>query len=255
MKNSYPTEKESLTPQDILEILKDSHLQQCQYDPEADSEIDLTFESTIDEWRYACDLVSWKPLGKALNEWFGVSFSPTEWKNTLDPSEKRKLHDVCTLIAKQGRRYSIKPLKICGSISDEAGIFFTVRAALKQSGVETDKIKPSSSLQPVLRNHWGTFLDEIGKISPGTLPPVVIKETLFFPISIILISASLFIGLVNIYFANITTKNVAFLIGAFGIFSYFVNYLIGPKSVILGELTTFGDLCSAISNSRNKKMA
>jgi hypothetical protein len=48
MKNSVTARNESLTPEIILGILRDSHLQQCQYDPEAEPGISLTFESSIE---------------------------------------------------------------------------------------------------------------------------------------------------------------------------------------------------------------
>ena len=61
MKNSYNIETEPFSPELVLEVIKDSYFQQCQYDPEAEPDIDLTFESTVDDWRNACDLVKNKP--------------------------------------------------------------------------------------------------------------------------------------------------------------------------------------------------
>jgi hypothetical protein len=58
------------TPAYVLDVIRDQHRQQCGYDPMADSDAELTFETTIAEWRDACDLLDWRRLGRALDrEW------------------------------------------------------------------------------------------------------------------------------------------------------------------------------------------
>lgn len=39
------------TPEYVLDVIRDAHRQQCEYDPEATPEIELTFDSTVDDWR------------------------------------------------------------------------------------------------------------------------------------------------------------------------------------------------------------
>ena len=56
------------TPEFVLEVVRDSHRQQCAYDPEADPSAQLSFDTTVAQWRDACDLVGTKGLGVALDE-------------------------------------------------------------------------------------------------------------------------------------------------------------------------------------------
>ena len=59
-----------LTASEILEIIRDQHRQQCQFDPEADREAVIRPEMMGAEWRGACDLVGWQKLGRARNDYF-----------------------------------------------------------------------------------------------------------------------------------------------------------------------------------------
>ena len=55
------------TAEYVLDVIRDSHRQQSQIDAEADPDVDLTFETTVAEWRDACDLIGWQGLGQALD--------------------------------------------------------------------------------------------------------------------------------------------------------------------------------------------
>ena len=46
MRVDYPTVSEPATPEYVLEVLRDQHRQQCEYDPAAES-AELTLESTV----------------------------------------------------------------------------------------------------------------------------------------------------------------------------------------------------------------
>lgn len=58
----YPTIDEPATPDYVLAVLRDMHRQQCQHDPEADPSAVLSFDTTVTEWRAACDLLGWRQL-------------------------------------------------------------------------------------------------------------------------------------------------------------------------------------------------
>ena len=100
----YPTIDEPATPAYILAVIQDAHRQQCQYDPEADPEAVLTPETTVAEWRDACDLVGWRKLGLACNQEWGIEVSKNEWREILEPADRKRLSDVCRLIAEHARR-------------------------------------------------------------------------------------------------------------------------------------------------------
>src|SRR5580704_15951986 len=70
MNVDYPVQEMPATPEYILAVIKDVYRQQCQYDPETEKNALLTFDSTIQEWRDACDLLGWQKLARALNDWF-----------------------------------------------------------------------------------------------------------------------------------------------------------------------------------------
>jgi len=252
MKNSFGAPVVPLTPESVLEILRDFHRQQGFHDPEVDPDIDLTFESTIDDWREACDWLDWKPLGRAMNERFGVNYSDHQWHEVLEPSDKNTLREVCKLIARQGERYSIKPLKILGGSCPEAGVFIALRAALKNAGVPVETIKPSSLLEPILIKHWGLISDEVGKIAPGVMPPVNIEVTLFQRMMFWAALSSLPLGLFDLIFGPSVVTLFALLMGCSCCLLMEVASRMGPKSVSLENLETFGDLCSRISESTLK---
>jgi len=70
MNTRYPTIEEPATPEYVLAVLQDMHRQQCQYDSDAEPDVVLSFETSIAEWRDACDLLEWRGLGRAHNEVF-----------------------------------------------------------------------------------------------------------------------------------------------------------------------------------------
>jgi hypothetical protein len=51
MNDHYPTADEPATPEFVLAVIRDIHRQQCQYDPEAQPDMSLTFDSTVAEWQ------------------------------------------------------------------------------------------------------------------------------------------------------------------------------------------------------------
>jgi hypothetical protein len=45
------------TPDYVLAVIRDYHRQQCQFDREAEPDVELTFQTTIAEWRCSCILL------------------------------------------------------------------------------------------------------------------------------------------------------------------------------------------------------
>jgi hypothetical protein len=90
-----------LTPDEVLAILVDQHRLQSQVDPEAEQDAVLTFDSSIADWRFACDLVGWRGLARALNEEWGMSLSLREWREILEPHDKRTLRILCETISRK----------------------------------------------------------------------------------------------------------------------------------------------------------
>src|ERR1035441_723476 len=109
MNNNYPVQTLPATPEYILAVIKDSYRQQCQFDPEAERGVLLDFDSTIQGWREACDLLGWRKLAKAMNDWFKMDFSDDQWYAVLEPAKAKKLRGVCELLATKVTRIEIKP--------------------------------------------------------------------------------------------------------------------------------------------------
>ncbi len=159
---------QQLTPTDILNILIEQHRISSKLDFEADPDAILTFDSTINYWRNAGDLLPWKPLSEFLNECFGISITETKWEETLTPSRKRTLREVCKLIAENCKYQDIKPIKILGNECLSASVFLTLKKYLKRRNVDVSNMKPSSLIAPYLEKYYSEMLEQIGIISKGS---------------------------------------------------------------------------------------
>ncbi|WP_321532354.1 hypothetical protein [uncultured Desulfuromonas sp.] len=249
MKSTTAYSEESLTPEITLAILRDSYIQQCQYDPEAEPDMDLSFNSTIEDWRYACDLVAWKPLGRAMNEWFKVQYSDEQWHEVLEPAESKKLLGVCELISSTATRPSVIPLNIFGNRCLEAGAFVTLRAALASAGIPVDSLRPSTPLHPWVLEYWGGFSDVVGKIAPEVLPPVKIEEPRIQKFSYRLFAFGIITWLVSLFVAQEVVSLIAVTSMICGLVLILFTSRLGPQKVSFGKLETIGDVCRLISAS------
>lgn len=97
------------TVQRFLTVLRSQHRQQCRCDPEADPKMRLTLETTIAQWRTACDLMGWRQLATSLNEYWQTDIPLERWKSVLEPAEKRQLRDVCELLALEFGQHGAQP--------------------------------------------------------------------------------------------------------------------------------------------------
>lgn len=158
---------QKLSSTDILNIFIEQHRICSPLDIEADPTAVLNFESTINEWREANDLLPWRELSKYLNEAFGIFVSEEEWKATLNPSRSKTLKDVCELISKNCDYQDIKPVNIFGKNCLSASIFITLKKYLSRRNVDVSEIKPSTEIEPYLNKYYSEMLEQIGIISNG----------------------------------------------------------------------------------------
>ncbi len=165
-----------LTATDVLEIFRDMHRHDCSWDPEADPDIDLTFNSTIQEWRWACDLVGWKRLALAWNNYFKVEIPLSAWKAVLTPPKKRKLREVCDLIASHATVESVRVPALLGRECGPAGVLFAVRELLARDGADVENLRPSTLLSTYTKDHWGAIAGPISQLAPGRLPAIEISH-------------------------------------------------------------------------------
>ena len=248
MNTDYPIQEVPATPEYILAVIKDIHRQQCQFDPEAEKGIVLSFDSTIADWRKACDLLDWRRLAKSLNEWFRTDFSDEQWKAALKPAREKKLRDVCELLATKSKRTEIKPF---GNRCVNAGIFLTIRSFLKRAGAK-QQIKPSTPIAPFCRNYLGEFFDGITKLEPGALPLVKIHKPLY-DYSI----WALLLGLVVCGAGSFLNPFIVILGVCLTASAYLTIYIAAkarPTKVEFGSIQTFRDLTLIIAKARKERL-
>jgi hypothetical protein len=243
----YPSIDQPATPAYVLAVLRDMHRQQCQHDPEADSDAELSFDTTVAEWRDACDLIGWRELGRAYNQIWGIACRDHEWRAVLEPQRFRRLADVCQLIAGHAARPVIRPSRMLGSTCAPAGAFLTIRSLLHEAGAPAGEIAPSTLLAPYTRRFAETFLGPISRLAPGALPPVRIRTPVY--------DAAIW---------GILGATVCMIVGAcsgmhvltaFGVLSFALAYALTwyaalcrlPASVEFGELRTFRDLAIVVA--------
>jgi hypothetical protein len=152
---------EKYSTEEILNIFKEQHRLCSPLDCEADPWAEITAEMTIREWRWANDLLGWKELSKFLNKEFRIEIPENIWYETLEPSKKRKLNDVCVLIANHALKDNYLPKKLFGQPCLKASVFLTIKKNLENKGVNVSELSPSSSLTEYMDKYFSPVLEEI----------------------------------------------------------------------------------------------
>lgn len=158
---------QALTPIDILSIFIEQHRLCSPLDPEADPGAELSFLTTIDEWRDANDLLPWQPLSVCLNEGFQIAATEAEWKSVLTPSHIKTLKDVCELISSHVSRQNILPKKLFGQECLSAAVFLTLMKYLEQRKIDVTDIRPSTPIVPFLEKYGAEMITQTTIISNG----------------------------------------------------------------------------------------
>jgi hypothetical protein len=248
------TETVPASPDYVLEVLRDSHRHQCSYDPEADPSVELAFETSVAEWRNACDLVGTKKLAQALNEIWGLTIASSEWEAVLEPAKLRTVRDVCGLIASHAQQARVLSAGHFGASSRSAGAFLAIRSLLVRAGADPSAIRPSLPIAEVVRRFPQVFLGPISRLAPGRLPTVVIKTPAYnaalvtFGLAVIgLIGLSLarWFGFADLYPTVAAALAIVAALGYLG--TWIAARSVGPSEVRFGTIRTFRDLSEAIA--------
>jgi hypothetical protein len=236
---------EPATAEYVLAVIRDSHRQQCEYDPEAEADIDLTFDSTIAEWRMACDLLAWRPLSRALDKWFSVKLPASEWKDWLEPASEKRMGRLCEAIARRATRERVIPKNILGNPCQSASVFLAVRELLEKAGADVSCLRPDAAVAEYARDYPGVFLDELSRLYPGRLPLVRISTPVHNILAAALVILLLISGLCRLlgYWSGVAWAAVGALAAVFGLI---IASILPPKSVSFGNVTTFRDLVNAL---------
>ena len=162
-----------------MRVIVEIHRQRTYFDPEVDRSAELSYRSTVVDWRSACDLLHWRELGRGLNAEWAVNATDAEWRGVLEPARERTLGEVCQFIADRARLPQIVPRGFLGARSAAAGVFLGVRSALGAEGIDTKRLRPSTDLEPYLRLAPFTLLTFGARTAPGRLPLLQIEKGLW----------------------------------------------------------------------------
>lgn len=162
--------EEPATAEYILAVMRDQ-MRYRNAEGYGDRSIELTFDSSVAEWRKSSLLPGTKRLGRGLNVFFGVNFTDSEWRSLLDPAKERRLLGVCDAIATNGTRRRVRPVRVLGSADCvPAGAFLAIRSLLIEAGADRFKIKPSTRLDQYCDDYAAIFFDQIAVLAPGSVP-------------------------------------------------------------------------------------
>lgn len=237
-----------VSPEYVLAVIIDEHRQSSQLDPEVDESVDLKFNTTVAEWRYACDLIPAKALGRVLNEQWSIKCSDREWREVLEPPETKTLWDVCTLIAGHATRPRLSPTRLLASNCSSTAVFREIQHALKEAGCrDAYAIRPSTPLDEYLREYMDVFLGSVSRLGPGRLPLVHVENqprtAIFY--TFVLAGLMMLVG-TGMQWAGLTV---------FGALLCLVCLLLllalsgmKPSRVEFGQLRTFRDLVIALTD-------
>jgi hypothetical protein len=245
------------TPGYVLAVIRDWHRQQCRLDPVAEPDVELTFESTIAEWRGACDLLDSKRLGRALDGEFKLGRPDAAWRALLDPPKARTLRQLCEFIAQEPVRPSIEPLGILGSKCFTAGAFLAIRSLLRDAGAKVESVTPSTSLGEYTRHYPDVFLGPISRLAPMALPEVKVS-TPWYDLSVDALVLVQFVACAGYFISALlgvgpfissvaTIAGVTLVLASFAAI-WITARAVAPSEVTFGSLRTFGDLAKVVAD-------
>jgi hypothetical protein len=245
----YATIDEPATTDYVLEVLRDMHRQWSQFDPEVDSDAKLSFGTTVAEWRAACHLLSWRQLGRAYNQFWGMQCSDADWHEVLEPPRQRQLSEVCQLIARHATVPRIRPARLLGTECLPGGTFLTIRSLLHEAGEDANEIRPSTLLASFTRRYCEVFLGPISRLAPGALPPVRIRTPLYDATIWTCMTGALMLVIGSwVSLPLLTIAGVVVFV-----LSYAATWITArcflPASVEFGHLRTFRDLALVINGA------
>lgn len=246
MNEVYSPLRVDATADDILLVLRDIHRQQCAFDLEADPDISLSHDSTIAEWRHACDLLPWAKVAEALNAVWSVTIPMSRWRDVMEPAKKRRLGGVCELLAQYVKLPRVRPATVLGCCAP-AGAFLTIRSYLNDAGADVTDVAPSTPLGEYTRRYAKVFLGPVSQLAPGALPLVKVRTPVYDSF-VTGMTAALLGFIVAWLCASITIAEVSAIVFAIcyiGVCT--LGQWVLPASVDFPGLKTFRDMSNAIA--------
>lgn len=247
MKEKY----RNLSKEDVFFIFKESHRLSSWFDPEAEPDVELTLDSTVQEWRNADDLLEWKKLGRYLNIEFDINIPDKTWYSTLEPADRIKLIEVCNLISMHAKIPIITPAKAFGIECISLAIFRFIKTNFTNRGMDTSDLKPSSKIETYLKNDFGIFIEQINKHFTGVIPEIKSGKTKYEFINLIAVIS----GVIT-FFMALKWNSIWYIPASLIAIALFTGYLNHKefkekdKMMFIPNIETFRDLINLIISKK-----
>ena len=245
MSFDYPIIEEPATPEYVLDVLRDQHRQAASA-YEADPDLVLSMETTVQEWCESEDLMDWQRLGRALNESWDLNIPDEEWFSALEPSREATLQEVCELLARYAVRPRIRPMLLLDRPCLPAGAFLTVRMLLQKAGADVSRITPSTEIESYAIAYPRVFTGALSRLAPRALPDVKVQYSGFLIGCSGLVVVSLPLYCLGICMGIAGLRFVGGALMVLGALSIACIRWLGPSKVTFGTLRTFRDLSYAL---------
>jgi hypothetical protein len=204
----------------------------------------------------------WPETAGQVCRWLGVEATIDELECFFKRPGRSTVGEFCDFAAPRTTIESVEPARLMGQISWEAGIFRSVRAMLGRVGADVSNLSPSSQLDPSLRGaHGDEFFGELSRMFPGQIPEAREEYPPLVSALRTVAGVALGIGWIALIAAGIMIQFTggqwmlrALFVGiALVVLAWPAMWLLGrfrPRSIRLGELDTFRDLCMALAAHR-----
>lgn len=231
---------------EVLEWLRADYRLRVAFDPEVGGAAPLTPQTTISEWRLACDLIGTRKLAAGMNRWFGCRLPVDEWRAALEPEHVRTLGDLARFAAPHMRLADCIPFDLAGDRDAASGAFFALRALLEQGGQDVVELRPSTMITKLTERQVIALGFAVARLAPALTPePRVIptRRQRIGTMIVVLGFAAVVGAVVRVSPALAWTGGAAVLVGI----------LMGrgrPERIEFGGFTTLADLAKAIVSTR-----
>lgn len=224
---------------------------------EASPDIELTFETTIAEWRLELGLVSCSRLGAAIADWFGFDYVAADWKRLLYPEKHRKLRGVCRYVAARATVPVFEAAQVLAASDKKAGIFITLRELLKSHGADVTDLRPSSPLVDFASRGFPEIHSLLVRCSPCAFE--LIRATYRSEFLLMLGAIVLLMGCVTFGVLGFNANSRFLLLALVSLGLYVLLWRLSerlqrrPIRVDFQAITTFRQLCEALASPPSPK--
>jgi hypothetical protein len=213
---------------------------------------DISRDTPVHTLLEACDLDGSPAASTALNAWFSIALPQEVWETVLPPPKTRTLGEVCDLVARHATTPVIEPVNVMGDRSLAAGAFLAIRRILADAGVNVVDLRPSSPLDPYLREHADRVLPRLWRFSPPGACPVQVDQPLVNVAGIGL--PIVWVMAIVAWCAGLSTWQFNLAAGAAAAIFWYLAWLGGSvmkrAAVRFGDARTFRDLARIIAGER-----